>query len=393
MKTKIELKLHLCYDYVVIYTLVLLILERGDKLLTFQETIPLHPSSALEQLAKMEDLLFFDIETTGFQAEISSLYLIGCIYFENNCFHQIQWFADNYHSEEALLHAFFDLVKKHKTLVHFNGNRFDIPYLLKKCVQFHLPYHFEDCQSIDLYKQMKPYKKLFNLPNYKQKTLEEFLQMKRIDPFTGGELIKVYGDYIKAKVGYKDTNPLLKPLLLHNKEDLEGMLRLTDILYYIDVFEKPLAIEWFHLNGKSLEAIFILPHALPTPVSFQKDQYQLSLKDDRVFLSIQCNQGELKYFYPNYQDYCYLPEEDMAIHKSIAAFVDKEYRKKATKANCYLRKAGTFIPVYKPMDGFTIFKKEYSNPQLYIEINEELTSDSKLLADFLQQQMKELIST
>ncbi len=393
MKTKIELRYGLCYHYVVNYILVLQILERGDKLLTLKETIPLHPSSSLEQLAKLEDLLFFDIETTGFQAEISSVYLIGCIYFENHCFQRIQWFADNYHSEEELLHAFFSLMKKHKTLVHFNGNRFDIPYLMKKCAQFHLPYHFEDCQSIDLYKRMKPYKKLFNLPNYKQKTLEEFLQIKRTDPYTGGELIKVYGDYIKAKVGYHDTNPFLKPLLLHNKEDLEGMLRLTNILYYIDVFEKPLTIEWFHLNGMSLEAIFTLPATLPTPVSFQKDCYQLSLKEDRVFLSIQCRQGELKYFYPNHQDYYYLPEEDMAIHKSVAAFVDKEFRKKATKTNCYLRRTGTFIPIYKTMDGFTIFKEEYTSPQQYIELNEELSSDSRLLTDFLQQQMKELINT
>ena len=55
--------------------------------------------------------------------------------------------------------------------------------------------------------------------------------------------------------------------------------------------------------------------------------------------------GELKYFYPNPSDYYYLPLEDCAMHKSVASFVEKEYRKKATAATCYTKKTGTFLPL------------------------------------------------
>ena len=37
----------------------------------------------LEQFYTSEDLLVFDIETTGFTAEHTALYLIGCAYYKN----------------------------------------------------------------------------------------------------------------------------------------------------------------------------------------------------------------------------------------------------------------------------------------------------------------------
>ena len=39
---------------------------------------------------------------------------------------------------------------------------------------------------------------------------------------------------------------------------------------------------------------------------------------------------EMKYFYSNYKNYYYLPDEDTAIHKSVASYVDKKYRVQAT---------------------------------------------------------------
>ena len=51
----------------------------------------------------------------------------------------------------------------------------------------------------------------------------------------------------------------------------------------------------------------------------------------------------MRHFYSDYKNYYYLPKEDMAIHKSVAAYVDHEYREKCKAYNCYVRKTGTFI--------------------------------------------------
>ena len=36
----------------------------------------------LESVAPLEQILFIDIETTGFTARTSKLYLVGCLYYD-----------------------------------------------------------------------------------------------------------------------------------------------------------------------------------------------------------------------------------------------------------------------------------------------------------------------
>ena len=78
--------------------------------------------------------------------------------------------------------------------------------------------------------------------------------------------------------------------------------------------------------------------------------------------------GELKYFFENYKDYFYLPDEDEAIHKSIAQFVDKNHRVKATKNNCYTKKSGYFLPVFSDCD-LNTFKTECNSKIKYIDVD------------------------
>ena len=66
----------------------------------FPDTYP------LERIAPRENILFFDIETTGFSGDTSQLYLIGCVYFDGFGWRMIQWFADTRDSEPQLLDAF-----------------------------------------------------------------------------------------------------------------------------------------------------------------------------------------------------------------------------------------------------------------------------------------------
>ena len=47
----------------------------------------------------------------------------------------------------------------------------------------------------------------------------------------------------------------------------------------------------------------------------------------------------------NYKDYYYLTTEDVAVHKSVAHYVDTKYRKQATASTCYEKHTGEFLPV------------------------------------------------
>ena len=116
----------------------------------------------LETLSDLKNLLFIDIETTGFTAKTSKLYLIGCMYYDNG-FKTKQFFAENYSDEESLLSDFSDFSKDFSVLVHFNGNNFDIPYLIAKYKEFNIPCDFDRFKGIDIYKRIQKYKNFLKL--------------------------------------------------------------------------------------------------------------------------------------------------------------------------------------------------------------------------------------
>lgn len=60
----------------------------------------------LENLAPLDQILFLDIETTGFLAASSTLYLIGCAYYTEGNWIIRQWFAQTPDEEAELLKAF-----------------------------------------------------------------------------------------------------------------------------------------------------------------------------------------------------------------------------------------------------------------------------------------------
>ena len=127
----------------------------------------------IERIAPMDKVLFVDIETTGFTAKNSYLYLIGSAFYQAGHWRIRQWFADKPEEEVLILKEFFAFASQYTHLIHFNGNNFDLPYLLQKCGQYELPYTFDDYEGIDIYKRVVPYKFFLHSPNCKQKTLEE----------------------------------------------------------------------------------------------------------------------------------------------------------------------------------------------------------------------------
>ena len=86
----------------------------------------------LEQFYTSEDLLVFDIETTGFTAEHTALYLIGCAYYKNRQWNICQWFNQDGRSEADILEQFLSFAMNYKYVITYNGDGFDIPYITGK---------------------------------------------------------------------------------------------------------------------------------------------------------------------------------------------------------------------------------------------------------------------
>ncbi len=348
----------------------------------------------LERLAPKEQLLFLDIETTGFTAQNSSLYLIGCIFFRDGVFQLIQWFAEQPEEEAQLLQAFFSFAKDYRTLVHFNGNRFDLPYLEQKCAQYELACSFEPFDGIDLYVRILPLKHFLKLPNCKQKTLEAYLGIVREDTFGGGELIGVYHDYLRAP-----SDTARETLLLHNADDIQGLVRLLPILAYSELYRDGVRAVKVNANyyrdfNNTGRAELVIKLALPSPLPVSVSNYAngcfFSGFGNEACIKVPLYDGELKYFYSNYKDYDYLPDEDTALHRSVAAFVDPAHRVPATAATCYTRKRSEYLPEWAPL--FTpVFKPSYDSKDTYFELSDELKQDREAFASYATHVLRTMI--
>ena len=339
----------------------------------------------IERLCPLEKALFLDIETTGFTARSSSLYLIGCAYFTEGIWHTLQWMAETPSEQKEILEAFFDFAKDRRFLIHFNGNQFDLPYLTQKCGQLDISHDFSAFEGIDLYRRLFHYKDFLSLLNLKQKTIETFLGIDREDRFGGGELIAFYQDYASHP-----TEETLTVLLTHNEEDIKGMLSILPMLSYVDLLHGELTIKKVQANHyrdandchrTELLIFTTSPFSVPKPITSSRDGFYVKLEENKVFLRVPVFDEELKYFYSNYKDYYYLPKEDLALHKSIASFVDKEFRTQATARNCYTRKASSYLLEWD-LSFTPFFKRDFDSNELFFELSDELKKDKNAFSKY-----------
>lgn len=134
------------------------------------------------------------------------------------------------------------------------------------------------------------------------------------------------------------------------------------------------------------------PVSLPASFSAQAEHVSCFAQGNLLKLQVELYEGELKYFYPNYQDYYYLPWEDTAVHRSVGACVDPEARKKATAKTCYTRSQGVFLPQAAPLWSPAL-KRDYKDSLTFVPYSAALFTDQKsasayalLALEYLQNQ-------
>ncbi len=356
--------------------------------------------------------LLFDIETTGLSARSAGVYLIGAAYQKDDSIVLEQFFADSLQEESEVISEFQKLANEFDSLISYNGTGFDLPFLKNRMEKLDIEDSISGKKQEDLYRKIHSYKHIFHLKDYKQKTVEEFLGIQRKeDQSTGGELIPVYKEYVKLSKNVQNENVqadnmqkdagqnneptsekefLLSMLLNHNYEDLLGLASLLS-LKDIDVIWQggftPISCRctpYQKLDGQmGLECSIVCRLDIPFPVtcSCKNDLFYLHISKGQIYLQCPVYEGSLKYFYPNYKDYYYLPGEDMAIHKSVASFVDKTHRVKATAANCYQKKTGRFLPQYRTIET-PAFYQAYKDAVSYFEWQEEYESSPERLKSY-----------
>ena len=348
------------------------------------------PDVVLRGIAPEGEILLFDIETTGLRKETTQLYLIGCAWFRDGKWHIRQWLTQCAADEYEVLEDFLSFASGFRTLVHFNGDRFDIPYLNYKCDYYMTRTDLSGFESFDIYAAARVARNLLGGGSMSQKSLELFLGIRRDDQMDGGSLIPVYYNYEKTGADeYKDL------LLLHNYDDLQGMMKILPVLSYAGIFAGDFSCEGFTCSEDALELRFHLEQPVPVPVSvfFSPGRggklclrYEegmdgesvagLHARQDRLHISLKLRETMGYLPLTPVSDYYYLPEEDMAVHKDLARFLDRSRKKRASSANCFAKKEGMFF--YQPLcDWIPGYCLEKTGKPLYSNLEDLLQASGQ----------------
>lgn len=326
----------------------------------------------LRKIGNPKELLFLDIETTGLSPSNAQIYLIGALsYAETSGWILRQWFADSLSAEEEILRGFFDFIRGFRTLIHYNGDSFDLPFLLRCAAQYGLSAPFSGMDSLDLYRAVRPYRGIFGTERMNQKRMEQFLGAKRTDRYTGAELISVYEEWLGT-----GEQALQQRLLLHNEEDVSALPQLLSLLSYRDLLSGAFFDISATADTDSVRFSCRSESFVPAAVSCEFPLFTLSAEADSLTLTVPVFSGTLAHFFENHRDYYYLPLENRAIHRSLAEFVDRSAKVRASAQNACIAKNSRFIPLFGDAPaGQKLFRENFRSSQRYLDLDEMALSE------------------
>lgn len=244
--------------------------------------------------------LFLDAVTTGLYWRSSHLESLGIIYHADGKWNKITWSGDSEETEFEILSDFVDTVSDYTLCITYNGDHFDLPYLTAKLKAYGLKDPFIHMASLDLYKVLRPYRQILKLPSMKLADLASWLNLPEMD-------------------------------------DTERLFAVSSMQSYAAAFTGHYALEAAVKSEDELLFTLSLDRPLPKIFSYLREPFYMTGEGSLLKIKVPIRNGQALRFFLNYKDYYYLPAEDTAIHKSVAAYVDKAFRQKATPETCYIK--------------------------------------------------------
>lgn len=355
----------------------------------------IYPGESSDLSSLSQDDLFLDIETTGLSKHYNHIYLIGLGKYipSSNQVHVWQYFAQTEDEEILILQEFQKELDQYKSIITFNGNRFDIPFIIERMKHYGLSTEsLEKINKRDLYFDFKKAKQKFQLPSLKQKSIESFLGITRIDEMDGGSLIPVYKSYTKEF--HSDSEKLL---LLHNEDDVKGMFPLFQMYRYLNLTELKCNIRKIEIEGEN-QILFWgdINTSFPSEITYRSPQYLIRINENKIKGWIIPEKKDLYFELDNPSDYVYLLAENTILPKLLASTLPKERYRKAKKAECIQNISGYFIETdYKKADAKNIsirfYYSKYNENKVYFKMDPE-TVTPDLINEFINNYMKKILS-
>ncbi|MGI6205741.1 MAG: ribonuclease H-like domain-containing protein [Anaerovoracaceae bacterium] len=243
-----------------------------------------------------------DIETTGLSPKKCAVILGGVTVPSGEGTRlALQYFADKPSEEPELLDRYCGMLSQYDTVVTYNGDSFDLPFLKKRMKAAGIRTDVLDhIYSLDMYKVLRRYSGLPELlPDMKQKTVENFMgggDLRR-DEISGGDSVRQYFEYVRSSGARRGQ--LLDNILLHNRDDIVQLTGITSILHKLDLHEimykegfpvkagvAKFAVKKIKLGKDGLTAEGRVSGKLP-PFSYYRDNVQSEASENKFFLKFE----------------------------------------------------------------------------------------------------------
>ena len=200
---------------------------------------PFYSSPIFDEYFGGLDIVVADIETTGLSPKSSAVILGGAVFGDGADRKAVQFFGDTTDDEAELLQRYAQLLSRADVIVTYNGQRFDIPFLVHRMKKHGLDTApLEKLYSVDMYRVLKYHSHLPEiLPNMKQKTVEVFLgdSESRTDEIDGAQSVELYNEYTRSTGARRGE--ILDYILLHNRDDIVRLSDMMRIIKTLDLHE------------------------------------------------------------------------------------------------------------------------------------------------------------
>lgn len=244
----------------------------------------------------LKESFFIDIETTGLNRSYSDIISITALLYHEDCYKIYQIFCEYKIDEPEALKFLKELIHTKKYIITYNGNSFDIPFLVSKSKKYSINIDFNYFQKIDLYSWLRNFKNKIQIDNLKLSTVEEYFNIKREDTIKGQDVITLYEayrieprkefSYLIMQHNYEDVYNL--PILLNNIFNLYD-----DVLYYNDFIVK-INHEDFKIKRNTLYCKFNVINNCPTDYIHPGINFSLTINSAAQTMELKIPVGYFK---------------------------------------------------------------------------------------------------
>ncbi|CAN7690328.1 ribonuclease H-like domain-containing protein [Paenibacillus sp. LjRoot56] len=176
-----------------------------------------------DAVVRLEELLFFDTETTGLGVGAGNVpFMVGIGYYTGELFTVEQLMIRNPAEEHAMLVYLQELLGRYTHIVSYNGRTFDWPILKNRFVLNRLKLDDTKLLQLDLlYASRSLWRN--TLPSCRLSKVEESrLGFERIDDVPGSMAPTLYFQYLAEK-----DPAILQGVFIHNEHDIVTLAALT----------------------------------------------------------------------------------------------------------------------------------------------------------------------